>query len=102
MSATAPPTAQTLRRLINHLRPWRVWVVLIVIVDLLAVPLALLAPLPLKIAVDNAIGGQPLPAWLLPWIPAGLSSDGLGSMLALAVALVVLLAMVSQVQSSGA
>ncbi len=102
MSATAPPTAQTLRRLINHLRPWRVWVVLIVIVDLLAVPLALLAPLPLKIAVDNAIGGQPLPAWLLPWIPAGLSSDGLGSMLALAVALVVLLAMLSQVQSSGA
>ena len=98
MSTTSPPAAQTLRRLIDHLRPWRVWVVLIVVVDLLAVPLALLAPLPLKIAVDNAIGGQPLPAWLLPWIPA----QGLGSMLALAVGLVVLLALVSQVQSSGA
>ena len=98
MSTDPPPATQTLRRLINHLRPWRVWVVLIVIVDLLAVPLALLAPLPLKIAVDNAIGGQPLPVWMQPWIPA----QGLGSMLMLAVGLVVLLAMVGQVQSSGA
>ena len=98
MSTDPPPATQTLRRLINHLRPWRGWVVLIVIVDLLAVPLALLAPLPLKIAVDNAIGGQPLPVWMQPWIPA----QGLGSMLMLAVGLVVLLAMVGQVQSSGA
>ena len=98
MTAVRPPAAQTLRRLINHLRPWRVWVVLIVIVDLLAVPLALLAPLPLKIAVDNAIGGQPLPDWLQPWIP----TQGLGPMLMLAVGLVIVLAVVSQVQSSGA
>ena len=31
---------------------------------LLAAPVALLAPLPLKIAVDNVLGTQPLPAWL--------------------------------------
>ena len=96
MSTAAKPP--TLRRLINHLRPWRGWVVLIVIVDLLAVPLALMAPLPLKIAVDNAIGGQPLPAWLLPWLP----SSGLPQVLGLAVGLVLLLALISQVQSSGA
>ena len=98
MNTASPPAAQTLRRLINHLRPWRLWVVLIVLVDLLAVPLALLAPLPLKIAVDNAIGGQPLPAWLAPWLPA----QGLGSMLALAVGLVMVLAVASQAQRSGA
>ena len=74
------------------------WVALIVVVDLLAVPLALLAPLPLKIAVDNAIGGQPLPAWLSQWVP----TQGLGSMLAVAVALVVVLAVVSQAQRSAA
>lgn len=93
----APPTAKTLRRLINHLRPWRAWVVLIVLVDLLAIPLALMAPLPLKIAVDNAIGGQPLPGWLVPWLP----SSGLTQVLALAVGLVVMLAVLSQAQRSG-
>ena len=102
MSAASLPTAQTLRRLINHLRPWRGWVVLIVIVDLLAVPLALLAPLPLKIAVDNVIGGQPLPAWLQPWVPGWMPVDGMGSMLALAVGLVMVLAVVTQAQRSGA
>ena len=102
MSAASPPTAQTLRRLINHLRPWRGWVVLIVMVDILAVPLALLAPLPLKIAVDNVIGGQPLPVWLQPWVPAWLPIDGMASMLALAVGLVILLALLSQAQRGAA
>jgi ATP-binding cassette subfamily B protein len=98
VSTAQPPSAPTLRRLISHLRPWRGWVVLIVVVDLLAVPLALLAPLPLKIAVDNAIGGQPLPAWLAPWLPL----QGVGAMVALAAGLVIGLAVLSQVQSSAA
>jgi ATP-binding cassette subfamily B protein len=88
----------SLRRLALHLRPYWGVLALIVLVDLLAVPLALLMPLPLKIAVDNAIGGQPLPAWAAGWVPG----SGAGAALALAVALVVGLTLISQVQRNGA
>jgi len=85
------------RRLARHLRPYWGLLALIVVVDLLAVPLALLAPLPLKVAVDNAIGGQPLPAWAAGWLPEG----GAGVALALAVVLVVGLALLTQIQRNG-
>ena len=88
----------TVRRLIEHLRPQWHWLGLIVLVDLLAAPLALLAPLPLKIAVDNAIGGEPLPTWAASWLPTGAG----GVALALAVALVVGLALLGQLQRNGA
>src|SRR5260221_3580858 len=38
--------------------------------DLMGSPLGLLTPLPLKIAVDNAIGGRPLPEVVKPALPA--------------------------------
>lgn len=85
------------RRLARHLRPYWGLLALIIAVDLVAVPLALLTPLPLKVAVDNAIGGQPLPAWAAPWLPEG----GAGVALALAVVLVVALALLTQIQRNG-
>jgi ATP-binding cassette subfamily B protein len=41
----------------------------IVFLSLLSAPVSLLAPLPLKIAVDSVLGSQSLPGWLhlLPW-----------------------------------
>ena len=54
---TTPAERGIVRRLVAHLRPHWHWLGLIFFVDLLAAPLALLAPLPLKIAVDNVIGG---------------------------------------------
>ena len=95
---TTGPGRGTVRRLIEHLRPQWPWLGLIVLVDLLAAPLALLAPLPLKIAVDNAISGEPLPAWAASWLPA----DGAGVALALAAILVVGLALLGQLQRNGA
>ena len=95
---TTGPGRGTVRRLIEHLRPQWPWLGLIVLVDLLAAPLALLAPLPLKIAVDNAISGEPLPAWAASWLPA----DGAGVALALAAMLVVGLALLGQLQRNGA
>jgi ATP-binding cassette subfamily B protein len=43
----------------------------ITVLCLLSTPVALLVPLPLKIAVDSVLGKQALPAWLhyLPWPP---------------------------------
>lgn len=72
-------------------------IVAIVIVDLLAVPLTLLAPVPLQIAVDQAIGDRPLPAWLSAW-----PLSGPGSMLGLAVAMTIALALLTQLQRNGA
>jgi len=41
----------------------------IFLLDLVAVPLALLGPVPLKIAVDTVVGSQPLPALLRALLP---------------------------------
>ncbi|HEX7008696.1 MAG TPA: ABC transporter ATP-binding protein [Phycisphaeraceae bacterium] len=49
------------RRLLEHARPYWPHIAGVCFLNLLAIPLKLLTPLPLKIAVDNAIGGEPLP-----------------------------------------
>lgn len=50
-----------IRRLIGHARPFWVLIVAIALVSLLATPIALLGPIPLKIAVDSVLGGLPAP-----------------------------------------
>ena len=50
------------RRIIRQARPHWAKIAGIFGLDLLASPLGLLTPLPLKIAVDSAIGGGPLRA----------------------------------------
>ena len=98
MSERPGSAARVLRRLFVQLRGARGLIAAIVVVDLLAVPLTLLAPLPLKIAVDHAIGAQALPGWLAVWWPLA----GLGPTLALAAGLVVVLALLGQLQRAGA
>jgi ATP-binding cassette, subfamily B, bacterial len=44
----------------------------IVLLSLVATPLALLVPLPLKITVDSVVGGQALPHWLVVFLPQSL------------------------------
>src|SRR5438874_9581951 len=36
-----------------------------------ALPISLLVPLPLKIALDSGLGGKPLPHLLRPFVPSG-------------------------------
>ena len=40
------------------------------LLSLCAVPLSLLTPLPIKIAVDHVLGNHPLPAWIAALMPA--------------------------------
>jgi ATP-binding cassette subfamily B protein len=42
----------------------------ILLLDLLSIPLALLSPVPLKIAVDSVLGTEPVPGFLEPWLLA--------------------------------
>jgi hypothetical protein len=61
-------------------------------------PLALLMPLPLKIAVDSMLGSQPLPALLGVLMPAGVAQSA-SAVLALTVGLTVAIPLLSALQA---
>jgi ATP-binding cassette subfamily B protein len=85
------------RRLLNHALPYWPHVAGLLALGLLASPVALLNPVPLKIAVDNVLGSQPLPEAVRAWLPAALARST-GGLLFLAVALLVLITLVGQVR----
>src|SRR5262245_17040534 len=80
-----PSDFALLRRLATELRPRAVPLAALFALSLLATPLALLTPLPIKIAVDNAVAGAPLPELARRLLPS--AADPLGA-LGLAVGLV--------------
>jgi ATP-binding cassette subfamily B protein len=85
------------RRLFRECRPYRRSIISTFVVSMLAAPMALLLPLPLKIAVDSVIGDRPMPqmiAWLLP---AHLQSSHT-AVLALAVGLVLVISLIDQLR----
>lgn len=85
------------RRLAGQARPYWPHIAGLLLVSVLSSPLALLAPLPLKIAVDSAIGSHPLPRVLEAMLPAE-PDRSRAAVLALAAALVLLVALASQLQ----
>src|SRR2546422_10332088 len=58
-------------RLFRWARPYWAHLVGLFVLSLLATPLALLVPLPLKIALDSGLGSKPFPHLIRPFIPAG-------------------------------
>src|SRR3989475_7461864 len=74
-------------------------VAVLFLVSLLASPLALLAPLPLKIAVDSVLGSRPLPGLLDALLPAGATRSTAG-LLILVAGLPVFLALPDQLQGT--
>jgi ATP-binding cassette subfamily B protein len=57
------------RPVMEQARPFWLHLAGIFLLSLVSIPLALLAPLPLKIAVDSVIGSQPLPSLLQALLP---------------------------------
>ena len=57
-------TTRGWNRFWNETHGYRPALFVLVVLEILAVPLALAAPFPLAIAVDNAIGRKPIPGWL--------------------------------------
>ena len=84
-------------RLLRFSRPYWLNIVGMFLLSLLAAPLALLAPLPLKIGVDSLVSGRPLPAWFRQLFLLGPQPTP-GAMLLAVASLVILIALVSQVQ----
>src|SRR5262249_2237293 len=85
-----------LGRVLAQARPYRWHIAGLLGLSLAAAPLALLAAVPLKIAVDSVVGTHPLPAPLAAVLPAGTAPDSALALGAVAL-LLFLIAVLTQV-----
>ena len=85
------------RRLLLEVRPYYMHIGAILLITLLSPPLALLIPLPMKIAVDSVIGSHPIPAFLHRVVPEAVTGSPNG-MLTFVVTLTILVALLSGLQ----
>src|ERR1041385_9254750 len=97
MSKPRHSDAQLYRRLLAQARPYGWHIAGLLLLNLLATPIALLIPLPLTIAVDSVIGNKPLPGFLQAALPQSLQHPATTLLLFLA-ALLVAINLVSQLQ----
>jgi ATP-binding cassette subfamily B protein len=86
------------RRILGQIRPFWRQIGLLLLIDLLATPLLLLTPIPLKIAVDSVIGSDPLPGFVDPFVPASVLSSSI-TLLAFVAVLMVLVVLLGELQS---
>ncbi len=86
------------RRLLRQARSFWPHLIGIFVLSLMAVPLALLLPLPLKLAVDSAIGSHPLPSFLRGLLPLHTAHSS-AAVLALSVGLLIAITLLVQLQA---
>jgi ATP-binding cassette, subfamily B, bacterial len=87
-------------RLLGYARPYWPHIVGLFLLGLLAGPIALLNPVPLKIAVDSVLGSEPLPGFLRALLPAGLAASR-SDMLWLVVVMLIVVAVLAQLREVG-
>jgi len=85
------------RRLLLQARPYWIHIAGTLLLNLSTAPLALLTPLPMKLAVDSVIGSRPMPPFVRMLAPHALVSSNTG-MLVFIVALVLAFALLRQIQ----
>ena len=85
------------RRLLGQARPYWLHFAALFGLGLVASPIALLNPVPLKIVVDSVLGGRPLPAFLQTVLPA-VAGQTPAAILLVAIGLLVVVAAVGQAQ----
>jgi ATP-binding cassette subfamily B protein len=101
MVATSPSEFALYRRLLRQARPYWPHLGGLFLLSLLASPLALLTPLPLKIAVDSVVGShRQIPGPLAALLPASVIRSHT-AMLVVAAVLFVLIALLTQLQQLG-
>src|SRR5256712_12469315 len=86
------------RRVLREARPCWSFIGGLFLLSLLASPLALLAPLPLKIAVDSVIRARPLPGVVAPFVPDEIAHSP-DLLLAFVVGLLLTVVLLSQLQA---
>lgn len=82
------------------LRPYRAAILGLFVLHLLAIPFALLTPLPLKIIVDSVIGADKPPTLLTSLLPEGITRSNSG-LLAFATGLVIAITLLNHVRELG-
>ena len=98
MSESSGNNQRMSRRILAQIRPFWRQIGLLLLVDLLATPLLLLTPVPLKIAVDSVIGSDPLPGFVDPFVPASFVGSSI-ALLTLVAVLQVLVVLLGELQS---
>jgi ATP-binding cassette, subfamily B, bacterial len=98
VSETTKGHPRVWRRITRQLAPsWR-QIGLLSLVDLLATPLLLLTPIPLKIAVDSVIGSDPVPGFINAMVPGNVA-EGSIALLGIVAAMQVLIVLFSELQA---
>ena len=100
VAAVKPTDFALYRRLLWQARPCWPHISALFLLGLVATPVALLAPLPLKIVVDCVLGSEPLPGFLQPLLPATMIGSR-AALLGFTVALVLGVALLAQLQAMG-
>ena len=101
MTDKARSDVSILGRLLSEARNYWPHIGGILLIDLLSTPLSLLSPLPLKLAVDNVLGSEPLPGFLAAVLPDGIYESST-ALLIFAACMLVAVAALSQLQKLGA
>jgi ATP-binding cassette subfamily B protein len=86
------------RRLLQEARPYWPHLIGLFVINIAASPIALLTPLPIKVAVDSIIGGQPVSGFLAKWIAPDSSR---ASLIAFCAAFVIVIAVLNHLQIMG-
>jgi ATP-binding cassette, subfamily B, bacterial len=85
-------------RLFRWARPYWTHLLGLFLLSLLATPLALLVPLPLKIALDSGLGSKPFPHLIRSFVPSGFSVSP-SSALLFAIGLLIAVTILAQIQT---
>jgi len=67
--------SRPLKRAFEDLRPYLWPILALLLISLLAVPIALIFPLPIKLLVDSVLGSQPLPGYLTIFVGSQVSKS---------------------------
>src|SRR6516225_1604481 len=97
MAASIRDELRLYRRLLRHAGPYRLHLAALVLLSLLGTPIALLTPLPLKIAVDSLTGAQAVPGFLRALLPES-ATGSQAAVLTFAVGLLLAIALLDQLQ----
>jgi ATP-binding cassette subfamily B protein len=100
MADKARSDISILGRLLREARKYWPHISGIFILDLLSTPLSLLSPLPLKLAVDNVLGSEPLPRFLRVILPDWIHGSPM-PLLVFAACMLVAVSALSQLQKLG-
>jgi ATP-binding cassette subfamily B protein len=93
--------ARLYRQLLLEARPYWPRILLLAFINLLATPIALVVPVPLKIAVDSIAGSMPLPGFYRAIVPDPLETSVTG-LVVFTGAMMVLIAVLDELQSFAA